>query len=183
MNFIFSSLCTCSRTLLPCCPLASFAKSKVTLVSGPVVQEYHRVPHPRHHLISSDPASTQSNEGATGNCSEEVAGNCSEGIPEWLENFTENLEIVEIPAAAEISHDSDPERPTKVTPRKHSIFARCPKDRKCEVCLRTKTTRAPCRNRTGNTEPRAEKFGDLITADHKVLNEEGESRHNHRYKI
>ena len=24
-------------------------------------------------------------------------------------------------------------------------------------------------------------FGDLITADHKVFNEEGESRNNHRY--
>ena len=32
-------------------------------------------------------------------------------------------------------------------------------------------TRAPCRRRTGEAVPRAEKFGDLITADHKVLNE------------
>ena len=31
--------------------------------------------------------------------------------------------------------------------------------------------------------PRAENFGYLITADHKVLNEESESRHNHRYAI
>ena len=31
--------------------------------------------------------------------------------------------------------------------------------------------------------PRGEHFGDLITADHKVLNEEGESRHNHRYAV
>ena len=29
--------------------------------------------------------------------------------------------------------------------------------------------------------PRAEHFGDLITADHKVLSEESESRKNHRY--
>ena len=28
-----------------------------------------------------------------------------------------------------------------------------------------------------------EKFGDLITADHKVLNEESESRNNHRYAV
>ena len=44
-------------------------------------------------------------------------------------------------------------------------------------------TRAPCRRRTGEAVPRAEKFGDLITADHKVLNEEGESRNNHRYAV
>ena len=45
---------------------------------------------------------------------------------------------------------------------------------------RTKMTRAPCRRRTGEAVPRAEKFGDLITTDHKVLNEDGESRNNHR---
>ena len=44
-------------------------------------------------------------------------------------------------------------------------------------------TRAPCRRRTGEAVPRAEKFGDLITADHKVLSEEGESRNNHRYAV
>ena len=31
--------------------------------------------------------------------------------------------------------------------------------------------------------PRAENFGDLITADHKVLSESCESRNNHRYAI
>ena len=34
---------------------------------------------------------------------------------------------------------------------------------------------------TGEAALRAEKFGDLTTADHKVFNEEGESRNNHRY--
>ena len=42
-------------------------------------------------------------------------------------------------------------------------------------------TRAPCRRRTGEALPRAEKFGDLITADHKVLDEGCKSRDNHRY--
>ena len=31
--------------------------------------------------------------------------------------------------------------------------------------------------------PRAENFGYLITADHKVLSEESESRNNHRYAV
>ena len=44
-------------------------------------------------------------------------------------------------------------------------------------------TRAPCRRRPGEAVPRAEKFGDLITADHKVHNEEGKSRNNHRYAV
>ena len=58
-----------------------------------------------------------------------------------------------------------------------------PKDRICEVCLQTKMTRALCRRRTGEALHRADKFGDLITADHKVLNEEGGSRNNHRYAV
>ena len=54
---------------------------------------------PPQDLSSSDPANTRSNEGATGKCSEGVAGNCNgEGIPEWLEDFTEILEIAEVPA-------------------------------------------------------------------------------------
>ena len=31
--------------------------------------------------------------------------------------------------------------------------------------------------------PKAENFGDLITADHKELSEESESRDNHRYAV
>ena len=52
-----------------------------------------------------------------------VAGNCNgEGIPEWLEDFTVDLEIAEVPAPGDISHDSDPERPVKVASRERSIF-------------------------------------------------------------
>ena len=56
--------------------------------------------------------------------------------------------------------------------RKHSIETHFPEDRNCDVCLRTKITRNPCRRGTGEASiTEAEKFGDLITADHKVLNE------------
>ena len=48
---------------------------------------------------------------------------------------------------------------------------------------RTIITRAPCRRRNGEAVLRAEKFGDLITADHKVLSDNGESRNNHRYAV
>ena len=58
-----------------------------------------------------------------------------------------------------------------------------PKDRNCEICQRTKITNAPCRRRKGEAVPRAEKIGDLITADHKVLSDNCESRNNHRYAV
>ena len=66
---------------------------------------------------------------------------------------------------------------------KHSVCTHFPKDRNCESCQRTNITRAPCRRRNGGAVPRAEKFGDLITADHKVLSENCESRNNHRHAV
>ena len=53
----------------------------------------------------------------------------------------------------------------------------------CEICKRTKITRAPCRRRSGEAVPRADQFGDLITGDQKVLSDNCESRHNHRYAV
>ena len=63
------------------------------------------------------------------------------------------------------------------------FFTHFPDDRNGEICQRTKITRAPCRRRIGGAVPRAEKIGDLITADHKVLSEGCESRNNHRYAV
>ena len=89
------------------------------------------------------------------------------------------------PCPHSVSQDSDSNVLRKwYQSRGSTVFlGHFPKDRNCEVCLRNKITRAPCRRRTGEAVPRAEKFGDLITADHKVLNEEGESRNNHRYAV
>ena len=64
-----------------------------------------------------------------------------------------------------------------------SVYVHFPKDRNCEICQRTKITRAPCRRRNGGAVPRAENFGDLITADHMVLSDNCESWHNHRYAV
>ena len=47
----------------------------------------------------------------------------------------------------------------------HSVHTHFPKDRNCEICQRTKISRAPCRRRNGGAVPRAEKFVDLITAE------------------
>ena len=66
---------------------------------------------------------------------------------------------------------------------KHNVHTHFPKDRNCEICKRTKITRAPCRRRNGEAVPRAEKIGDLITADHKVLSDNCESRNNHWYTV
>ena len=63
------------------------------------------------------------------------------------------------------SHASYYHEPSSDTMRsvdlgKHSVHIHFPKDRNCEICQWTKTTRAPCRRRIGGAVPRAENFGD-----------------------
>ena len=102
-------------------------------------------------------------------------------IPEWLQEFRENLVDDEIPlqggSHASSSHEASLEPTTKRREDlgKHSVYTHFPKDRNCEICKRTKITRAPCRRRVN--------YGDLITADHKVLSDNCESRNNHRYAV
>ena len=50
-----------------------------------------------------------------------AAGNRLRDLPEWLEEFTDNFQDAEVPASANIIHDSDSEHPTKVASRKHRI--------------------------------------------------------------
>ena len=98
-------------------------------------------------------------------------------IPEWLQEFRENLvddEILERgDSHASSSHEVSLE-PTSTRSEDlgiHSVYTHFPKDRNGETCKSTKITRAPCRKRNGGAVPRAENFGDLMTADHKVLSE------------
>ena len=114
---------------------------------------------------------------------------CHSDIPEWLQEFRENFVDDRVPehrdSHATSSHESSLEpTPTRSADLgKHSVYTHFPKDRNCEICQRTKITRAPCRRRNGEAVPRAANFGDLITADHKVLSDNCESRNNHRYAI
>ena len=101
-------------------------------------------------------------------------------MPFWLGEFTDDMIPTEVPAPAQISQDSEHSTNVATKSRNHSIFTHFPKDRNCDVCLRNNIPKASCRSRTGEALPRAEKFGDLMTADHKVLNEGCESRDNHR---
>ena len=100
-------------------------------------------------------------------------GNSLRGLREWLDKFTENL----------VEEPDIPEPRPEVKSATHNVFTHFRKDPNCEVCRRTNITKAPCRKRIGNSIPCAEKFGDLTTADHKVLNEDGESRNSHRYAV
>ena len=71
-------------------------------------------------------------------------------IPEWLQEFRENLVDDEI-AVHGVSHASssheaslEPTIKRRADLGKHSVYTHFPKDRNREICKRTKITRAPC---------------------------------------
>ena len=70
-------------------------------------------------------------------------------IPEWLQEFMENLVDDEIPlqggSQASSSHEASLEPTTKRREDlgKHNVHTHFPKDRNCEICKRTKSTRRP----------------------------------------
>ena len=117
------------------------------------------------------------------------SGRASSDIPEWLQQFREHLVDDRVPerrhSHASSSHEPslEPTPTRRVDLGKHSVYTNFPKDRNCEICKRTKITRAPCRRRNDGAVPRAENFGDLIIPDHKVLSDNCESRNNHRCAV
>ena len=139
---------------------------------------------------TGEPVETQANKIPKTNTTIERGNPCDDSeIPEWLQEFRENLVDDEIPlqggSHASSSHEVSLEPTTKRREDlgKHNVHTHFPKDRNCEICKRTKITRAPCRRRKGEAVPGADNFGDLITADHKVLSDNCESRNNHRYAV
>ena len=105
---------------------------------------------------------------------------CHSDIPEWLQEFRENLVDDRVPerrdSHASSSHESSLAPTRSADLGKHSVYTHFPRDRNCEICQRTKISRALWRRCIGRVVLRAENFGDLITADHKVLSEGCESR-------
>ena len=119
---------------------------------------------------------------------EELRRGLLQDVPEWRQDFKEYLvdRNVQPHQCSPSSSDELPMEPrAKVVLRlgKHSIYTHFPKDRICDICLRTNITRASCGRRAGTVVPRAENFNDLITADHKVLSAGCESRQIHRYAV
>ena len=111
----------------------------------------------------------------------DVQGNLSHDLPEWLQEFRYGrwMKVFQLtgthPRVLLVNYLQSRE------PKWYRVSF--PKDRNCDIFLRTKVTRASCRKRTGTIVSGGEHFGDLITADHKVLREGCESRNNHRCAV
>ena len=64
-------------------------------------------------------------------------------------------------------------------PSAHNVLSHSPADPQCETCTMTRTTRARCQDspeiRGDGIELLKKNFGEVVTADHKVLIEESDS--------
>ena len=104
---------------------------------------------------SGRPDDTQANKTHKTNKEETTIERCdplNSEIPEWLQEFSENLDD-EIPvhgdSHASSSHEAslEPIFKRREDLGKHSVYTHFPEDRNLEICKRTKITRAPCRRR------------------------------------
>ena len=107
---------------------------------------------------SWQPEETQANKNPKPNKKEttiERGNSLDSEIPEWPQEFRENLVDDEIPVQgdshASSSHEAslEPVFKRREDLGKHSAYTHFPKDRNCKICKRTKITRAPCRRRNG----------------------------------
>ena len=101
---------------------------------------------------SGQPEEIQANKNPKTNKKEttiERGNSCDSEIPEWLQEFRENLVDDRVPehrdSHASSSHEVSLDTISKscVDLGKHSVYTHFPNDRNCEICQRTKITRAP----------------------------------------
>ena len=117
----------------------------------------------------------------------DVQGNLSHDLPEWLLEVKENLVGERVPEHQDASSSSREllsEPRAKVVSRKHSIFNSHPEGPKLrQSAWEPRLQGLLAENALVQSCQERKNFGDLITADHEVLSEGCESRHNHRYAV
>ena len=146
-----------------------------------------RVPHRYRRTRLMTPRQVQQ-PNASDDTSVPASGNRLRNVPEWKEEFTENLEDKEVPASwdtpASTSQDSVSERPQKSGIEKSTVFILT--SRKTEIAKSARDQRL--QGLLAGSALAMQYLGQktivaVITADHEVLHERGESRNNHRYAV
>ena len=192
--FVVPGLSTSSSTSSSLASSTTSSQDTVISTENPATESETMSEEPRGNPL---PESTETENKNKNGEREEVQRDISHELPDWLQEFRGNLDEESTSTepwgtpeqgsqdTSKSSHELPMEPRAEVEPgsHRHSIYTHFPKDRNCDICLRTKITRASCRRRAGTDVPKAENFGDLITADHKVLSEGCESRDNYRYAV
>ena len=93
---------------------------------------------------------------------EELRSELLQDVPQWLQDFKENLVDKNVQPheySSNSSHELPMEPRAKVVPAgKHSIFSHFPKDQNCDICLKTKKgilQKAFWYSRSGTVVPKA----------------------------
>ena len=91
---------------------------------------------------------------------EEIRGNTSHDLPDWLEEFKNNLVDKNVPEHRDTSssfHELPSESRAKMV-WGNNVYTHFLKNRNCDICLRTNITRSPCRKPITRAVLRAENF-------------------------
>ena len=152
-------------------------------------------PVPLSNLVddgSKQPDETQANQTPKTNKKEttmERRNPCDSEIPEWLQEFKKFWWMMKFHHREAITPvlimkflQSRPQRDVRIWVSTVFILISL-KTEIARSVKRTNITKVPCRRRNGEAVPRATNFGDLITADHKIVSDNFASRKNHRHAV
>ena len=95
------------------------------------------------------------------NDNEELHSDQLQGVPDWLQEFKHGLVDESVPEhrdASSSSHELPLELRAKVVSGKRSAFTHFPKDRNCNIRLRTKISRASCKKTHWKSRAQRGKF-------------------------
>ena len=139
---------TC-RLLLQGCQLDPPARLQVrpqhrhtkTLKIQHLVQQSHEV---RVQVVSSDDPEKSKIKNKDKDIGEAQGTRCAIFLTGWKisQRILRKKKFRHSGTPASSSHESETAAPREVASGKHSVYSHIPKDRNCEVCLRTKMTRA-----------------------------------------
>ena len=108
-------------------------------------------------------------------------------IPEWLQEFRQNLVDDRVPESrdshATSSHELSLEPMRCEDLGKHSVYTHFPKRPKLRDLPENQNHKGPVQKTYWQSRTKCRKNVGLITADQKVLSEGCESRNNHRYAV
>ena len=79
------------------------------------------------------------------------------------------------PSEGKISDSEGDASKVETQKRRYSIYTHFPEDRNCDKCVRKNYEGSVQKTHWRSSTLEQKKFGDLITADHKVLSESCES--------
>jgi len=120
---------------------------------------------------------------------ESAGTNGQKSVPEPIEKAHVSEKPPELPEKVPKKVLKNKKRKEKVTTCgkcAHNIFTHFPKDKHCDICNASKIQNAACKTKADpalDSLPEPEAFGDALTADHAIINEDDKSRSNDRVAL